>query len=153
MPELATKHNPDTIPSKSKAYKIKEKIKSFWEYCEQKDYIPDIETLCLYLDVSRVTLWTWETQEDNKDLANIIKNAKNRIFHYKKQLAFKGKMNATIFIFDAKNNHGYVDKIDHEHNSNTNITVSFNIPKVDTNIPIKTIEGQVIESTPIKQLK
>jgi hypothetical protein len=150
MPELATK---EIKSNYNKNTKVRSKINEFWNYCEVNKYIPDVEMLCYFLDIDRSTLWKWETSTDNEILSNIIKKVKNRIFANKKQLAMCGKMNATIFIFDAKNNHGYVDKIDHEHNSNTNITVSFNIPKVDTNIPVKTIEGQVIESTPIKQLK
>jgi len=153
MPELATKDNTDTIPSKSKTYRIKEQLDKFWDYCAENDYIPDVEILCKYLSVNRSTLWRWETSGNNKILCNLIKNIKNDIFAIQKQMALRNRVNATVFIFNAKNNFGYVDKIDHEHNSNTNITVSFNIPKVDTNIPIKTIEGQVIESTPIKQIK
>jgi hypothetical protein len=139
------------VPSETKSYAIKKKIDGFWKYCKDNNYIPDVETLALYLDVHRKTLWAWETG-DNKVLSNIIKKAKNTIFHEQKQLAFRGKLNATIFIFNAKNNFGYVDKIEHEHSNNTNVTVSFNIPKLDTTIPTKTIEGVVIESTPIKQL-
>ena len=146
--QLATTTNPDTIPSKSKTYRIKEQLDKFWDYCSQNDYIPDVEILAMYLDICRKTLWEWENG-DNKVLSNIIRKVKNRIFANKKQLAMKNKINATIFIFDAKNNHGYVDKIEHEHNSNTNITVSFNIPKLETTLPTKTIEGTIIEATPI----
>ena len=149
---MATTTAQNKILSRTKTFNIKKKIDDFWDWCKQNDYIPDTEILCKYLNVNRSTLWRWEIDEDNSNLCNLIKNVKNDIFAYKKQLAMRGKMNATIFIFDAKNNHGYVDKIEHEHNNNTNITVSFNIPKLETTLPTKTIEGVVIESTPIKDI-
>jgi hypothetical protein len=133
-----------------KVSELRKKINHFWQYCKDNDLIPDVELLCKVLGTCRQRLHEWETSEDNKEISDLIKNVKNDIFVNKKQLAFKGKLNATIFIFDAKNNHGYVDKQEHEHSNNTNVTVSFNIPKLDTVIPTKTIEGVVIEATPIK---
>lgn len=133
--------------SQTKLYKIKKQLKGFWQYCTDNEFIPTVETLCLYLDINRSTLHRWEHSEDNLQLCNIIKNVKNRIFHTQKQLALRGKLNATVFIFNAKNNFGYVDKIDHEHNTATQINVTFNIPKVQTTIPTKKQDGTVIEGS------
>jgi len=79
----------------------------FWEWCDDNDYIPDIEGLCVYMGTFRERLHYYE-----KDPAfrNSIKRIKEEIFHAKKQKAFKNKINATVFIFDAKNNHNYTDK-------------------------------------------
>ena len=138
----------DSINTKERNYRkalnIKRKIDGFWTYCKDNLFIPDIETLCLFLDITRETLRQWELQEDNKNLSDTVKKVKNEIFHHKKQMAMRGHLNATIFIFDAKNNHGYVDKVEHEYNSNTNITVTFNVPRIHHGIPIKAIDGSVI---------
>jgi len=133
-------------PSTTKTYVLARKIDKFWQYCEDNNYIPDVETLAMFLDVCRKTLWQWEHSE-NKNLGIIIKKAKNKIFHEQKQLAMRGKMNSAIFIFNAKNNFDYVEKVEHEHNSTTNINVVFNVPKLQPNIPNKIIEGQVIQDT------
>jgi hypothetical protein len=50
-----------------------------------------------------------------KFASTVIKKAKNKIFAYKKQGAFKGKYNPAVFIFDAKNNHGYKEKLETEN--------------------------------------
>jgi len=134
-----------TKAQKMKRYNLRAKLESFWDYCKDNAYIPDIETLCLHLDTNRQRLWEMETSEDYKEISDIIKNVKNRIFHEQKQLALRGKLNSAIFIFNAVNNFGYVQKVEHEHSSNTNITVTFNVPKIQTNMPIKTLTGEVIQ--------
>lgn len=48
--------------------------------------------------------------EKQIEFRNTIQEAKNRIAHAKKQLAMKGKMPASVFTFDFKNNHGYNDQ-------------------------------------------
>jgi len=141
-------------PSTTKTYVLARKIDKFWQYCVDNNYIPDVETLAMFLDVCRKTLWQWEHSE-NKNLGIIIKKAKNKIFHEQKQLAMRGKMNSAIFIFNAKNNFDYVEKVEHEHNSTTNINVVFNVPKISPSIPNKIIEGNIIEVTeaPVEEIQ
>nr|AKH47514.1 small terminase [uncultured marine virus] len=79
----------------------------FFDWCSDNDFIPDIEGLCLYLGTHRKVLCDYEKKEE---FSNAIKEIKEGIFFHKKQLAMKGNMNATVFIFDAKNNHDMVDK-------------------------------------------
>jgi len=79
----------------------------FFDWCNQNDYIPDIEAFAVYMDTTRKTILDYENK---KEFSYTLKKIKDKIFFYKKQLAFKGKINATVFIFDAKNNHGYRDK-------------------------------------------
>jgi len=69
--------------------------------------IPDIESLCEYLGTDRERLTALEGDEK---LGIVVARAKNRIAMMKKQLAFRGKIPATIFCFDMKNNHGYEKK-------------------------------------------
>ena len=95
-------------PKKWKSVDQLEKlIKEYWEYIELEKEIPDVEGLAVYLKTTRKTLYEYE---NDPEYSNTIKTTKEKIFHRKKQAAFKGLMNPTIFIFDAKNNHGYKDK-------------------------------------------
>lgn len=72
-----------------------------------KDDIPDVEGFCDYIDSYRELLMEYERKEE---FSRAVKKIKNWIYARKKQLAMKNKMNPAIFIFDAKNNAGYVDK-------------------------------------------
>lgn len=73
--------------------------------------IPDVEGFCDFIDAYRDLLCEYEKKEDFSDA---IKRIKNWIYYKKKQLAMQNKMNPTIFIFDAKNNAGYVDKTEQD---------------------------------------
>lgn len=86
-----------------------------------EDEIPDIEGLAFFLDTTRKTLLDYEQMPE---FSYTIKKAKDAIFYKKKQLAFKGKIHPTVFIFDSKNNHGYTDKQEIEHSGGTQIRVS-----------------------------
>lgn len=69
--------------------------------------IPDVEGLCVHLDTARQTLFDYEKKPEYSDT---IKRLKDWIHYKKKQLAMNGKIPPAIYIFDAKNNAGYVDK-------------------------------------------
>lgn len=88
------------------------KIEEFFNHCEKIEDIPDVEGLAVFLDTTRKTLLDYEKKEE---FSYTIKRCKDKIFYKKKQLAFKGKLNPTVFIFDAKNNHEYTDKQEYDH--------------------------------------
>lgn len=69
--------------------------------------VPDIEGFCDHLGAWRDLLIDYEKKEE---FSHTIKRIKNWIYARKKQLAFAGKMPPAVFIFDAKNNAGYVDR-------------------------------------------
>lgn len=71
--------------------------------------IPDIEGLCAYMGIDRVTLLDWENHRDSV-YSNTIKSVKNQLAFFKKQLALKGKIPPIVFATDFNNNHGYVQK-------------------------------------------
>jgi hypothetical protein len=75
--------------------------------------IPDVEGFCDYIDSYRDLLNEYEKK---KEFSGTVKRIKNWIYSKKKQLAMQNKMNAAIFIFDAKNNAGYVDKTETDTN-------------------------------------
>jgi hypothetical protein len=74
---------------------------------EKNTDIPDVEGFCDFVGAYRDIL---NNYEKDPEFSNTIKIIKNWIYYKKKQLAMQGKMNAAIFIFDAKNNAGYVDR-------------------------------------------
>lgn len=97
-------------PKKFSAVEVMQnKIIDYFPYCKEAEEIPDVEGLCVYLDICRDTLIEYQKQ---REFSDTIKKAKVKIFALKKQLAMKGKMNPAVFIFDAKNNHDYVEKVE-----------------------------------------
>ena len=79
------------------------------------DDIPDIEGFCDYVGAWRDLLLDYEKKPE---FSRACKALKNWIYSRKKQLAMKNKMNAAVFIFDAKNNAGYTDKQELDHTTN-----------------------------------
>lgn len=69
--------------------------------------IPDVEHFCEFVDSYRDLLSAYESK---KEYSDTIKRLKNFMYNRKKQLAMTNKLNATVYIFDAKNNHGYKDQ-------------------------------------------
>jgi hypothetical protein len=77
------------------------------------DEIPDVESFCYYIGSYRELLMEYE----RKPLfSRTVKEIKDWLQYKKKQLAMAGKMPPAIFIFDAKNNAGYVDKTEVDEN-------------------------------------
>jgi len=96
-------------------------IDRYFQRIEKTEEIPDIEGLCLELELCRETLKQYQLKEEFTDA---IKKAKTKIFFRKKQLAMSGKMNPAVFIFDAKNNHDYVDKQEIAQTVDTTININ-----------------------------
>jgi hypothetical protein len=89
-------------------------LTSFDEWKEALSYgnklygeIPDVEGFCDFVGAYRQLLMEYEKKPE---FSTTIKKIKNWIYYRKKQMAMQGKMNAAVFIFDAKNNAGYVDR-------------------------------------------
>jgi hypothetical protein len=85
------------------------KIDSYFnEYLpENPDIIADTESLAAYIGLTRDEL---NSLEGHKRIGRHIRLAKTKIAAVKKQLAFRGKINATMLVFDLKNDHGYREK-------------------------------------------
>ena len=82
-------------------------IQGYFNECKSTEEIPTISGLAVYLDTSRETLMNYEAKEQFFDT---IKRAKDKVVALQEQLAMKGKINPTVWIFSAKNNLGYADK-------------------------------------------
>lgn len=77
----------------------------FTEYLPSHEKeIPDVESFAVFLGISREELMGYEGEE----LFYIL----TRIAGAKKQLAMCGKIPASVFTFDFKNNHGYGEKLE-----------------------------------------
>ena len=118
-------------------------IDKFWKHIESSGEIPTVEGLCSILGLNRNTLSDYERKES---FSSTIKNCKNNIFNMQKQLAMQGKINASVFIFNAKNNYGYVDRIE---TVNKNVSVVLEA-KEATDIIENILQER--EELPIKEL-
>lgn len=72
----------------------------------EKKLIPDVESLCIFLGLTRKTLMMYHRRGDA--WANAIDLVKDALLACKKQLASTHRMPPLVYIFDAVNNFGYV---------------------------------------------
>ncbi|MBR4279035.1 MAG: hypothetical protein IKT34_02555 [Clostridia bacterium] len=79
----------------------------FKEFLKSTGEIADIESLGDYLGITREEIINLC---NDKKYGKTFQGARNKIAKIKKQLAFNGKIPATVLSFDLKNNHGYKDK-------------------------------------------
>jgi len=84
---------------------------TFIRKVEPSGEIPDIEGFCDFVGAWRDILNEYEKKDE---FSVTVKKIKNWIYYRKKQLAMANKMNPAIFIFDAKNNAGYIDKTEQD---------------------------------------
>ena len=68
--------------------------------------VPDIESWATFLGISRATIYNYE-KNYNEDWKEFIDRFKNAITGFKKSLAFAGKFNPVLLIFDLTNNSKY----------------------------------------------
>ena len=112
--------HPGGRPLKFKSVEeLEKKIQEYFDKCRDEDDIPTIAELAVYLDTSRQTLINYEEKEQFFDT---IKKAKDMVLAIQEKAALKGGLNPTVWIFSAKNNFGYTDKVEVEsQNTNHNI--------------------------------
>lgn len=67
--------------------------------------IPDIESWCLYLGITRQTTYNYAAR--GREWSDTIDFYRNAIAAAKKQLMLSGKIPPVIGVFDLANNHGY----------------------------------------------
>lgn len=68
--------------------------------------MPDVESWCVYIGITRMTLSTYSRTRD-ADWKDFIARTKDLIMSVKKDMAARYKMPPMFFIFDAVNNFGY----------------------------------------------
>lgn len=112
---------------------LKEKINAYIqkEY-NQSEHKEDIKPLTVaglqvFLDVCEDTYLDYaqgQYDDENNNFSGAIKKARKYIEADKLEKALIGKYNPTIAIFDLKNNHGYVDRVEN-NNINTNLNIVY----------------------------
>ena len=91
-----------------------QKSAEFFEYCNevnstlepQQRLIPDVESWCCFMGVTRVTIHQYAKR--NQQWSDAIAMIKEALLMGKKQLAMHNRIPSLIFLFDATNNHNYV---------------------------------------------
>ncbi len=91
----------------------------YFNECKKLSLHPTVCGLALCLGTTRVTL---KEYENNGVYASTIKEAKNLIESYKNQLLLD-KDRPVGVIFDLKNNHGWIDKVEHVNTGEININI------------------------------
>jgi len=99
---------------------------TFSEGGVRKDEIPDVEGFCDFVGAWRDILNEYEKKPE---FSVTVKKIRNWIYYKKKQLAMQNKMNPAIFIFDAKNNAGYVDKTEQDVNHSGEVQFVNDVPR------------------------
>lgn len=86
----------------------------FFELCSKLNVKPSVSGFATALGTNRSTLLKWldgSTKIDNKD---IIIKAYSLLETFDEIAMKEGKIPPLIAIFNAKNNYGYTDKVDHQ---------------------------------------
>lgn len=133
------------------AQELYEKAKEYFENIMETNengvpIIPDIEDFCMFAKISRFKFLNYRRSED-VDLSETANNIANAIANFKKQNAFQGLINPTIFAIDFNNNHDYV-QAKTEITMNSNVTmqqIESNIADIANRIPMDDIP-QIEES-------
>lgn len=88
------------------------RIDSFFSFCAENGFRPGIESLCLSLDVSRMTLWNWCNGINcSKEWQEECLRAKQFVLVFLEQCTMQGKINPASSIFYFKNWASYKDAI------------------------------------------
>ena len=94
---------------------FRDKVREYFEHIRDTytrsgvELLPDVEGLCTYCHISRVTLLEWENSKP-LEWVSFIKEVKNAIAGYKKQKGLRGKIPPIVMALDFNNNHGYVQR-------------------------------------------
>ncbi len=97
---------------------VEEKIKAYFNYCEEKEKPYTMSGLAYYLEVSRQTLVNYSYKDEYFDT---IKKARDRVQMQLEENALSNKANPTFTIFNLKNNFDWKDKMEVEKTDMTKV--------------------------------
>lgn len=97
---------------------VENKIKAYFNYCEEKEKPYTMSGLAYYLEVSRQTLVNYSYKDE---YFGTIKKARDRVQMQLEENALSNKANPTFTIFNLKNNFDWKDKIEHSSSEVENI--------------------------------
>ena len=96
---------------------LQERVEQYLEICKAEERPLTMAGLAVYLGMARQSLWKYADGSYDKDRAEgelthaeVLAWARTVIEADKNEKALCGKYNATVAIFDLKNNHGWKDQ-------------------------------------------
>jgi hypothetical protein len=100
-----------------------------WTYITWHDLIKDKP-----YSRQRVSEWR-EAFKKNAEFSDTIKKVEEELENRLYKLGLKGKANQTVVIFGLKNNYGWKDRTEYNHNVNTSgvIEINYIVPDEDSN--------------------
>lgn len=96
-------------------------LRKFLDMCEENELVPTIDLIAQFLGVTSDAIV--KRAKRDPELSKAIQFWKECVHTNKLDQAYKGNINPTIFMFDAKNNHGMRDKIDVEEKSDKTVRI------------------------------
>ena len=93
-----------------------ERLNEYFEKCRDRNSIPTVEEMCLYVGYS---IWYVHDIECGRakgfspETSQLIKKAKDYMKTLDGKLAIQGDINFLAYCFRAKNYYGMVDKVEH----------------------------------------
>ena len=102
---------------------VEQRISEYFSFCECSSIRPGIESLCLALHISRITLYRWSNGEDcSQYRQELAQSAKAMIGSFLEQALLGGKISPTSGIFLMKNWLSYKNAI----------SIEESVPQTDT---------------------
>lgn len=97
---------------------VEEKIKAYFDYCEEEEKPYTMSGLAYYLGIDRKTLLNYSK---NEEYFHTIKKARDRVQMQLEENALSNKANPTFTIFNLKNNFDWKDKMEVEKTDMTKV--------------------------------
>lgn len=94
---------------------VRERVASYFEFCEHSSIRPGIESLCLSLHITRTTLFRWARGDGcSLERQEMAQSAKQMCIAYIESATLSGRLNPASSIFALKNWGGYRDTVSWE---------------------------------------
>lgn len=91
---------------------LRQRVDWYFDFCERSAIRPGIETMCMALHISRMTLLRWARGENcSPERQEIAASAKQFCIAYVEAATFSGRLNPASSCFVLKNWAGYKDQI------------------------------------------
>lgn len=94
---------------------LRQRIHSYFRFCEERQMRPSIENLCLSLGTSRQNFWNWcsgvNTKSRDAEWQSLCCTAKQIVLCFLETAHMAGKINPASAIFLLKNWGGYMDSV------------------------------------------
>lgn len=115
---------------------LADRFDSLFQIATNNGFIPTVEMLALASGWDRRTLWDIENGVSHKGdgMSDIVKQAKDLIGAAEAQLVLSGDINATAYIFRAKNFQGMTDKQEVVVTPNTGLQEQPNADEIINNV-------------------